>query len=305
MMPDSDSLTPLGPACDADLERRFGGLDRLYGVGAWRTLDGLHAVVAGIGGVGAWCAEALARSGVGALTLIDMDHIAESNVNRQVHALGSTLGQAKVQAMAARVRDINPACRVTCVDDFVDAGNVGDILSAGPRGVLLDCTDQVPAKIAMILCAREQGWPLLVCGGAGGKTDPLALRAGDLSLVTHDALLGRIRQELRQRHGYPKGGAAGGKPRRRVPRMAVHCLWFDQPVVLPSAWVVTDPDLAAAACEAPADGDRPAAEPRGAPQGLSCAGYGSVVTVTASMGLAAADWAVRQALRQDVSPASA
>ncbi len=264
---------------DVDAERRFGGLDRLYGDGARRALAELRVVVAGIGGVGAWSVEALARSGVGALTLVDLDHVAESNINRQVHALGSTLGRAKIAAMADRVRDINPGCRVECVDDFVGPDNVDAILS-GPPGVLLDCTDQVTAKIAMILQARAAGWLALACGGAGGKTDPLALRAGDLSAVTHDALLGRVRQELRQRHSYPKGGAAGGKPRRRVPRMGVHCLWFDQPVVLPEAW------RRAAAASAPAS----------APQGLSCAGYGSAVAITATMGMAAADWAVRQGL---------
>lgn len=270
---------------DADAARRFGGLDRLYGDGARQALAGLRAVVAGVGGVGAWCAEALARSGVGALTLVDLDHVAESNINRQVHALGSTLGQAKVAAMADRIRDINPSCRVECVDDFIGPDNADAILS-GQAGVLLDCTDQVTAKIAMILRARAAGWPVLVCGGAGGKTDPLALRAGDLSLVTHDALLGRVRQELRQRHGYPKGGTAGGKPRRRVPRMGVHCLWFDQPVVLPAAWA------------RPAAGAQGAASPSApaAPQGLSCAGYGSAVAITATMGLAAADWAVHQGL---------
>ena len=275
----SDTLPADSPATDADAARRFGGLDRLYGDGARQALAGLRVVVAGIGGVGAWCAEALARSGVGALTLVDLDHVAESNINRQVHALGSTLGQAKITAMADRIRDINPACRIDCVDDFIGPDNVDAILS-GPAGVLLDCTDQVQAKIAMILRARAAGWPVLVCGGAGGKTDPLALRGGDLSVVTHDALLGRVRQELRQRHGYPKGGAAGGKPRRRVPRMGVHCLWFDQPVVLPSAWT---------AAGAPADA-------ASAPQGLSCAGYGSAVAITATMGMAAADWALRQGL---------
>lgn len=287
-MPDSDSTVPVPPVVApfaADPERRFGGLDRLYGEGAWRVMSTLHVVVAGIGGVGAWCVEALARSGVGALTLVDMDHIAESNINRQAHALGSTLGMAKIRAMGDRVRDIHPGCRVTEIDDFVDAGNLDAILSAGPAGILLDCTDQVPAKVAMILQARARGWPLLVCGGAGGKTDPLTLRAGDLSMAVHDALLGRIRQELRQRHGYPKGGAAGGKPKRRAPRMGVPCLWFDQAVVLPSAW--TQPASAGAAA-----GDAVGA----ALQGLSCAGYGSVVTVTASMGLAAANWAMQQGL---------
>ncbi|MGB6242525.1 MAG: tRNA threonylcarbamoyladenosine dehydratase [Castellaniella sp.] len=281
-MSDPDLIATALPASapsGADLARRFGGLDRLYGEGAWQALSALHVVVAGIGGVGAWCAEALARSGVGALTLVDMDHVAESNINRQAHALGSTLGMAKIRAMADRVRDIHPGCRVTEIDDFVSADNLDQILSAGPAGILLDCTDQVPAKVAMILQARAKGWPLLVCGGAGGKTDPLTLRAGDLSASVHDALLGRIRQELRQRHGYPKGGAAGGKPKRRVPRMGVPCLWFDQPAILPSAWTQsTAPDAAAA------------------PQGLSCAGYGSVVTVTASMGLAAANWALQQGL---------
>uniref|UniRef100_UPI003342861C tRNA threonylcarbamoyladenosine dehydratase n=1 Tax=Castellaniella defragrans TaxID=75697 RepID=UPI003342861C len=280
--PPSAEPVPIDPA------RRFGGIDRLYGAGALEALAGLRVVVAGIGGVGTWCVEALARSGVGALTLVDLDHIAESNINRQAHALDSTLGCSKIEAMAGRVRDINPACAVHLVDDFIDADNVAAILSAGPGpGVLVDCTDQVPAKVAMILAARAAGWPLIVCGGAGGKTDPLALRAGDLSLAVHDALLGRVRQVLRQRHGYPKGGAAGGKASRRPARMGVDCLWFEQPVVLPEAW---------------------RAAPEGAsPQGLSCAGYGSIVTVTATMGLAAADRALRQGLaladhRTDRSP---
>jgi tRNA A37 threonylcarbamoyladenosine dehydratase len=290
MSADSDVLAdapgvPASGARDADLARRFGGLDRLYGEGAWRALNALHVVVAGIGGVGTWCAEALARSGVGRLTLVDLDHIAESNINRQVHALTSTLGRAKVEAMAERVRDIHPGCVVEPIDDFVDADNVGRLL-AGPPGVLLDCTDQVPAKIAMILQARALGWPMLMCGGAGGKTDPLALRAGDLSQATHDALLGRVRQVLRQRHGYPRGGSAGGKAHRRVPRMGVPCLWFDQPVRLPAAWA-----------QAPEGADASSAAPACAPQGLSCAGYGSAVAITASMGMAAADWALRTGLR--------
>jgi tRNA A37 threonylcarbamoyladenosine dehydratase len=285
-------------ADEVDVARRFGGLDRLYGDGAFGALSRLHVVVAGIGGVGTWCVEALARSGVGALTLVDLDHIAESNVNRQVHALTGTLGQSKVLAMEARVRDINPQCRVRCVDDFVESGNLADILVTPPatpawHGVLVDCTDQASAKIAMILHARELGWPLLVCGGAGGKTDPMALRAGDLADAVNDALLGRIRQELRKHHGYPKGGASGGRPHRRAPRMGVSCLWFDQPVVLPAAWTrtATAPDSGGAPTVAPA------VAALSGPQGLSCAGYGSVVTVTATMGMAAADWAIRSGLK--------
>lgn len=259
-----------------DRQRRFGGLDRLYGP---QTIDALaqgRVVVAGIGGVGTWCVEALARSGVGALTLIDLDHIAESNINRQVHALDSTLGQAKAQAMTRRVHDINPHCQVLVIDDFVEPDNVEQIFPSGP-GVLVDCTDQVSAKVAMVLAARARNWPIIVCGGAGGKTDPFSLRSGDLSLAVHDALLGRVRQVLRKAHAYPKGGAQGGKAHKRIPRMGVSCLWFEQAVILPGLWQQSPEETAL--------------------QGLSCAGYGSAVTVTASMGMAAAHQAIQHILQ--------
>ncbi|HLU79491.1 MAG TPA: tRNA threonylcarbamoyladenosine dehydratase [Burkholderiaceae bacterium] len=257
-----------------DAQRRFGGLDRLYGEGASARLQQGHVVVAGIGGVGSWCAEALARCGVGKLTLIDLDHVAESNINRQIHALDSTLGQSKVVAMTQRIRQINPRCEVVGVDDFVVPENVRDTVPAD-ADVVVDCTDQAPAKIAMILESRARGQTLLVCGGAGGKTQPLALRSGDLSQATHDALLARLRNTLRRQHGYPRAADTAGKVRKRVPRMGVRVLWFDQAAILPDAWT------------------KPASGQTAAPQGLSCAGYGSVVMVTASMGLAAADEAVQ------------
>ncbi|MVW70085.1 ThiF family adenylyltransferase [Bordetella sp. 15P40C-2] len=267
---------------DADLERRFGGLARLYGPEAPTRLRQAHVAVAGLGGVGSWAVEALARCGVGALTLIDLDNIAESNINRQIHALSSTIGQAKVDALAARIREINPTCAVTRVEDFVEPGNTRQIL-AERYSVLADCTDQAAAKIAMVLHAREQRMPMLLCGGAGGKTDPLALRAGDLSQATNDALLAKLRNQLRRQHGFPRASDARGKALKRVPRMGVRALWFDQPAILPAAWTraaeIAD-DLGAA-------GQTPA------PQGLSCAGYGSVVTVTAVMGMAVANEVLR------------
>ncbi|GAA5236694.1 tRNA threonylcarbamoyladenosine dehydratase [Verticiella sediminum] len=258
----------------ADTERRFGGLRRLYGDAAYDRLAGAHVAVAGIGGVGSWTAEALARCGVGALTLIDMDHVAPSNVNRQIHALDDTLGQAKIEAMAERIRGIHPGCRLTLVDDFVEPDNLGRTLP-GPYSAIVDATDQARAKIAMILHARAHRVPLIVCGGAGGKTDPLALRAGDLSQAVNDALLARLRNELRRHHGYPRVEPKTARRAARVPRMQVRALWVDEPVRRPAA--------GADACEV-------------APQGLSCAGYGSVVTVTAAMGLAAANTALREAL---------
>ena len=266
-------------SCSVDASRRFGGIDRLYGPGALERLSQAHVVVAGIGGVGSWCAEALARSGVGALTLIDLDHVAESNVNRQLHALDSTLGQAKVQAMGDRIRQINPSCQLELLDAFVEPESANTQINAQAQ-VVIDCTDQASAKIALILQARARKQPLVVCGGAGGKTNPLALRSGDISQATHDALLSRLRQILRRDHGFPRAAQAAGKVRGRVPRMGVRVLWFDQPVILPQAW----------------QSGAQAAEGESL-QGLSCAGYGSAVTVTASMGMAAASEAITRTLK--------
>jgi tRNA A37 threonylcarbamoyladenosine dehydratase len=272
-------------SCEIDAERRFGGLARLYGPGAPARLRTARIAVVGLGGVGSWAAEALARSGIGALTLVDLDHIAESNVNRQIHALSETLGQAKVDAMAARIASINPDCAVTRVDDFVTPANVGEVLG-GSHDAIIDCTDQVAAKVAMVLHGRAGGVPVLVCGGAGGKTDPLALRAGDLSTALNDALLAKLRNKLRREHAYPKASDRAGKALKRVPKMGVTALWFDQPAILPDAWLQAQE----------AEDDVGAMPGPRAPQGLSCAGYGSSVTITATMGLAAADRALRWVL---------
>jgi len=267
----ADGQAPAQSDLQSDTQRRFGGLARLFGPHAYGALHQARVAVVGIGGVGSWAAEALARHGVGALTLIDLDHIAESNINRQVHALSDTLGQSKVQAMAARIEGINPACQITMVDDFLTPENVNVVLPI-ELDVVIDCTDQMRAKVAMVLQSRARKQPLIVCGGAGGKTDLLSLRAGDLSEATHDALLARLRNVLRKQHGYARASNEAGKPRKRTPKMGVRVLWLDQPTILPEAWQSSQAGL----------------------QGLSCAGYGSSVTVTASMGLAAAAEAVNK-----------
>ena len=264
-----------------DIERRFGGMTRLYGPQTNAALQQARIAVVGIGGVGSWAAEALARSGVGGLTLIDMDHVAESNINRQVHALTQTLGQAKIEAMAERIRGINATCVLNLVDDFLTPENVAQILPES-LDYVLDCTDQVSAKIAMVLQARRRKQALLVCGGAGGKTNMLALRAGDLSESTHDALLGRMRNILRREHGFARASSEAGKPKKRVPKMGVQVLWLDQPTILPSAWFAAQGDLSS--------------EDTVRLQGLACAGYGSSVTVTAAMGFAAAAQAIQTIL---------
>ncbi|CAN1555837.1 COG1179 Dinucleotide-utilizing enzymes involved in molybdopterin and thiamine biosynthesis family 1 [Burkholderiaceae bacterium] len=263
----------------SDAERRFGGLERLYGSQSGAALQHAHVAVVGIGGVGSWAAEALARSGVGALTLIDLDHVAESNINRQVHALTETLGQSKIAAMAQRIHSIHPDCRLTLVDDFLTPDNVQQILPA-ELSVVLDCTDQVAAKIAMVLQSRARQQALIVCGGAGGKTNSLALQVGDLAQATHDALLARVRNTLRRDHRFARASNAAGKALKRVPKMGVRVLWVDQPTRLPEVW------------QQQLEGE--------ALQGLSCAGYGSTVTVTAAMGFAAAAEAVNTILSAKV-----
>ncbi|MDO5667503.1 MAG: tRNA threonylcarbamoyladenosine dehydratase [Alcaligenaceae bacterium] len=254
---------------DFDLERRFGGLKRLYGDQALHIIAAKAVMVVGIGGVGSWAAEALARSGIGRLVLVDLDVVSESNINRQIHALSSTLGKSKVEAMAERLYEINPHLQLELIDDFIDPSNAHAVIEAAAVDVVLDCADQVQAKIAMTLVCKELGVHLIMCGGAGGKRNSLALNFTDLSRTRNDALLAKIRQQLRKQYGFAKGSDAQGRALKKVPSMGVPCLWIDEPALMP--W------------SEPADDG---ATQRG-PQGLACAGYGSCVTVTAAMGLAA------------------
>ena len=250
-------------AQEADLERRFGGLRRLHGVAAYERLRSARIAVVGVGGVGSWAAEALARCGVAALTLIDMDHIAESNINRQIHAIEPTLGQAKVLALKDRIALIHPGCVVTPVDEFIDEDNVGQLLSADQLDVVLDCCDQVKAKAALAAWAWQHGKRVVTVGAAGGKTSPQLVEVADLSEVTHDPLLASLRQRLRQRHA----GARKG-------RMNVVCV-FSREAVLPPQDAMCDVGDAGQG-----DGS------------LNCHGYGSSVTVTATFGFVAASQCV-------------
>lgn len=246
----------LAAASQADPERRFGGLRRLHGVAAYERLRAARIAVIGVGGVGSWTAEALARSGVAGLVLIDLDNIAESNVNRQVHALESTLGQAKVQALRDRIAQIHPDCAVQAIEEFVDEANVGDLLNAEAIDGVIDCCDQVRAKAAIAAWALAHGKPAVTVGAAGGKTQPHKVEVADLSEVTHDPLLASLRQRWRQRHG----GARRG-------RMGLTCVFSREAVRPPQD-----------SCEVGGQGDGT----------LNCAGYGSSVTVTATFGMVAA-----------------
>ncbi len=241
----------------ADLDRRFSGLERLYGVSPAQAIRAAHVAVVGIGGVGSWAAEALARSGVGRLTLIDLDHIAESNVNRQVHALSTTLGMAKIEAMQQRIALINPDCQVQCVDAFVEPENWPAILPAGVDAVV-DACDQIKAKTAMADWARRSKALFISVGAAGGKRLAHKLDVADLSETTHDPLLAQLRYRLRKVHDAPRDGK----------RIGVACV-FSREAVKP----------ADASCQIE-QGD----------SSLNCHGYGSTVAVTAAFGMCAAGW---------------
>ena len=209
----------------ADLQRRFGGLERLYGVDGAERIRNAHVAVIGIGGVGSWAAEALARSGVGALTLIDLDHVAESNINRQIHALTSTVGQAKVQAMRERIAQIHPGCTVHGIEEFVEADNWPGLLPETVTAVI-DACDQVKAKAAMAAWAIASKSLFISCGAAGGKRLAHKVDIDDLAHTTHDPLLAQLRYRLRKFHGAPKDGK----------RIGVHCVFSREPVAPPQAW---------------------------------------------------------------------
>lgn len=184
------------------VDPRFAGIERLYGAGSVARLAGARVAIVGVGGVGSWAAEALARSGVGSLTLIDADEVCVSNTNRQLHTLASTFGQAKVAAMAGRLRGINPALAVDPVERFLTPKTLADLLGAG-FDLVLDACDAFRVKVEMTAWCRRRKQPLIVCGSAGGRTDPTQIRVRDLSRTEHDALLGLVRRKLRQEFGFP------------------------------------------------------------------------------------------------------
>jgi len=227
--------------------RRFGGVSRLYGPELRARFQQATVVVAGLGGVGSWAAEALARTGIGHLILVDFDHIAESNTNRQIHALEGQYGKAKVQAMGDRIRQINPEIELTICDEFLEPANLDVVIPE--NAFVLDATDSVQTKIALVIWATQNHRALVMCGAAGGKTDPTSVRCDDLTRTEQDALLAKVRQGLRQDHGFS---------RNLKKKMGVRAIYSHEP------------------------------RAGAASGGLACSGYGSTVMVTAACGLAAA-----------------
>lgn len=182
---------------------RFGGIERLYGREGAAIIRGLHVCVVGLGGVGSWAVEALARSGVGRLTLIDYDEVQEGNINRQLPALGDTIGRKKFAVLAERVTAINPDCVCTTIDDFVTLRNLDDYL-AKSRGYdyVIDAIDRIGLKAAIIYYCKRNKIPVITTGGAGGLTDPTAIKIADLTRSYNDPLAAKVRGRLRKEYGY-------------------------------------------------------------------------------------------------------
>ena len=258
-------------ALAADAERRFGGLRRLFGNADYQRLRGGHFAVVGLGGVGSWAVEALARSGVAGLVLIDLDQVSESNINRQIQALGSTVGMAKAEALRQRVADIHPGCAVTVIEEFVDEQNWPALLGGVTVDGLIDACDQVRAKAVLAAWARAESRPFVTVGAAGGRREPQRLQIEDLAEVTHDPLLASLRQRLRRDYAAPRAGKIG-----------VACVFSREPVLMPTA----EGGASDVAAGAEVDGS------------LNCHGYGSSVAVTASFGMTAAAELINSFLRQ-------
>ncbi|MCF8162222.1 MAG: tRNA cyclic N6-threonylcarbamoyladenosine(37) synthase TcdA [Sulfuritalea sp.] len=259
--PDSDAI---------DFERRFGGIARLYGESALTSFKQAHVCVIGVGGVGSWAVEGLARSAIGKITMIDLDHLSESNINRQLHALTDTLGQSKVDALAERIAQINPYCVVTRVEEFIDPDNVATLIPVGQFDYVIDAIDNTRAKTALVVHCRANHIPLVTIGSAGGQVDPTRIAVCDLSRTEQEPLLARVRKRLRRLHGFPRGTKN---------KFGIDAVYSTEPVRHPEL-CVTDDETSEASNEGL--------------NGLNCAGYGSAVVVTASFGFVAAGLVLRK-----------
>lgn len=246
-----------------DINRRFAGTQKLYGDAAFSQFSYAHVVVVGIGGVGSWVVEGLARTGVGRMTLIDMDVLVASNVNRQLPAMNSHFGKGKAQVMAQRVAEINPSCQVTVVDEFLTPDNVASLLADKPN-IVLDCIDEVKAKIALALHCRFNKLPLIMAGGAGGKIDPTRIKVADLKRTEQDPLLAKVRQKLRHECNINKA---------MKENFGICCVYSDEPPIVDKS------------CQT---------------GGLHCGGYGSAVAVTTCVGMVMVAQALKKLAAQPV-----
>lgn len=252
-------------------QQRFSGIARLYGQDALEVFSQAHVCVIGIGGVGSWAAEALARTGIGAITLIDMDDVCVTNTNRQVPALKGNVGKAKTDVMAERIREINPECRVTCIDDFITPDNVATLID-DRFSYVIDAIDSVRPKAALLSYCRRYKIPVVTTGGAGGQIDPTRIEVADLAKTIQDPLAAKLRERLKHDFGVVKNSKG---------KIGIDCVFSSEPLVYPQ------PDGSVCASRSTAEG----------PKRMDCAaGFGSATMVTASFGFVAVSHALKKIL---------
>lgn len=259
----------------ANLTRRFSGLINLYGEQAFRTVTHAHIVVIGVGGVGSWAVEALARNAIGEISMIDMDVVSESNVNRQLPALSSTLGRDKTAVLKERITDINPQCKVTIVDDFITVENVAELLPSDTKwDYVIECVDNFRVKAAIIHHCKKHKLPVITVGGAGGQIDPLKIKQTDLSKTEHDALFAKTRKLLRQDYGFARN------PKRVF---SIPCVYSDEQIRYPDG-------VGGVSMEKPVGSEK---------SSLNCTGgIGSSMQVTASFALIAIAYVINHLLEK-------
>ena len=259
----------------SEYQERFAGLERLYGKQAFTLLPQIHICVVGVGGVGSWAVEALARSGIGEITMIDYDEIAPSNTNRQIHALTETMGSKKIVVMAKRIQAINPDCRVHAIDDFINMENMSALLQRG-YDCVIDAIDSIKFKAAMIHHCRRNKIPIIATGGAGGLSDPAMVKVDDLSRTYNDPLAAKVRRQLREQYGFS---------RNTKRTFGVECIFSSQQQVYPKA-----------------DGSVGHEKPGIHGISLDCRfGYGTSSTVTATFGFVAAARAINKVMKKRMS----
>tara|TARA_A100000164_G_C21923665_1_gene781946 strand:+ start:519 stop:1301 length:783 start_codon:yes stop_codon:yes gene_type:complete len=248
---------------EIDYERRFSGVSRLYGKDSLDKFRNSHICVIGLGGVGSWAVEALARTGIGNITLIDFDNISESNINRQSHAFSDSIGSSKVEEIALKIRNINIFCKVYKVEEFINEYNLQKLISKKKFNYLIDATDDTSAKVALINYCKKNEIPLITIGSAGGKLDPLKIKISDLSQTQQEPMLARVRKLLRSYYEFPRGKKPFG----------IDAVYSIEPIKYPN-------------------------EKKNNPQnnfyGLNCNGYGSTVVVTSTFGLIAASYVLNK-----------
>ncbi|WP_294089962.1 tRNA cyclic N6-threonylcarbamoyladenosine(37) synthase TcdA [uncultured Actinobacillus sp.] len=246
-------------------EQRFGGIGRLYTPEGLAILRRSHICVIGIGGVGSWAVEALARSGIGKITMIDMDDICVTNINRQIHAMSGTVAQLKTEAMKERIEKINPECQIEIIDDFITPENIPEYLNRG-YDYVIDAIDSVRTKAALIAYCKRHKIKLITTGGAGGQTDPTQIQITDLSKTIQDPLASKVRSLLRKEYNFSQN------PKRKF---GVDCVFSTQPLIFPKM---------GDGCEISAT--------------MNCAnGFGAVTMVTATFGFFAVSRVIDKLLR--------